>query len=450
MTAKFVSVRTVCTACALFTTTALTAPVLANEPISLKISAPGGSVILSDDAKVNKKGKLKDKDPTLPGDVVLYEDGWTMTFRMESKTATDIVRVRESLGFTGLNYDILVLDDPDGCLDLTNSFPTALYPGNPPPDALETCSGGPDETTLTYVIDEFDAPAMRDTDSACISDIQDRLTDDPFGSVDYTVSNKTYVDTIPGTSTDAIAPVGVFTGGVAGSTSSDADDCYGYGVDEDAPSLVIMANVGGARVFDENLNYDNTRLRNMAGLISGVSLELLDGNGATALVAQMPIRERMLRPLTFVDMSETIAFTPYSGPVTIKAKLEDGPIETIATLPVDSTEAELVAALFDALPTDYEVEIRAVVVNGVAPEIIIDASGDGEFTAEDVAMMGYTLLSNEAVKTVRLLSFDAAASEEDSFECPAAPVFVDLDGDDIKGGCSDGDGTSRSRVQVPR
>ena len=416
------------------------------RPIELTIEEPlGGSPRQRDlgDKIQIKKGEKRRKP-------LLYEDGWSLSFRMAAPASEEVVRIRERLSGS-FDYDVLVLDNPDGCLDFAATFPTEFAPFSIPFPSLETCPGVNDDVTVNFVTDEFDAPGVTDTESNCLSNIQAALADDPFGAVPFTQSNKAYVRSRLNDPTSFPRPLGVFTGGELGAFDG-AADCYGYGTDEDAPSLVVMANVAGARVFDENLNYDNTRLRNLAGLTSNVSFELLDENNASAIVAHMPVRPGLLRPLTFIDLSRDIfQFADVTGDAyVIKRKIEDGPIETIATLPGDSDGLLLLETLRDAVPNNYKVEIRAVVVKGIAPAFIEDMNADGRFTARDLRLAGYTLLSNEAVKRVRLTNFDVDAVEADLFECPAGPIYIDLDGDGLSGFCEDGDGTSRSRTTVPR
>ncbi len=54
--------------------------------------------------------------------------------------------------------------------------------------------------------------------------------------------------------------------------------------------------------------------------------------------------------------------------------------------------------LFDITSTygPFELDLRVVLVEGVAPTFIHDKNGDGRFTAADLRRMGFTILSNEA------------------------------------------------------
>ncbi|NNE41894.1 MAG: hypothetical protein HKN14_13360 [Marinicaulis sp.] len=425
-----------------------------DAPIRLTIEAPGGP-ILSDGAKV-KNGKVKDKDANLEAPT-LFEDGYAFEFRMAAIDSVALVNTRRK-GIGGTNYETLVLDDPDGCLDLSHSFPTDLFPFYTP-FPFESCPGGPDETFMNFTTDIFDAPDVRDESGFCEGSIKDRLVRDEFGDLPPSSMNTPYVD--PRFSDGAAGIGGIFqvgpkTGGPISTTDFDHEDCYGFGADDDIPSLVVMANVGAARVFDENLVYDNTRIRNMAGLVSGVASELLDSARATAVVARMPVRLNMLRPMTFVDLDGGF-FGPFPASVNITTQNDEEQV-TASASNLNST-GDVVDAVFSTFPNDYEVEIRAVVVNGRAPEFIEDSNGDGAFTAADLTHGGaYELLSNEATITVNLLNFFALVDEQDGSECPPSStpfgsdqqLYVDLDADGTSGVCQDGDGTSHSGVRVPR
>ncbi|MEM9015338.1 MAG: hypothetical protein AAGB02_09585, partial [Pseudomonadota bacterium] len=123
-----------------------------------------------------------------------------------------------------------------------------------------------------------------------------------------------------------------------------------------------------------------------------------------------------------------------------------------------TSSVDVVDAVLSSFPDDYQVTIRAVVVEGRAPEFIDDINNDGVFDASDVVGMGFTLLSNEDSITVTHLNFQARAIQDDSFECPTSStpfgsdqlLYVDLDGDGSSEICQDGDGTASSGVRRPR
>lgn len=404
----------------------------------------------------NNYGYGKKRGPKLP---LLTEDGWIMSFRLAAPDSVALLSTRLSNAQGGPNYETLVLKDPDGCLDLSHALPT--FDGGDFPADLDpvddNCPVPQDETFMLFNIDYDDAPGVRDNyiSGGCEGPKRDRLVDDVYddidsGFIDFRDSNKAYVLRRPVSQPTLGSAVGPFTGGSGFPGDMSHYDCYGYGSDEDVTSLVVMVNTGAARIFDAELNYDNTRIRNMAGFVSGVTREYLDRNNATTVVAHMPVRRGMLTPLTFFDIDmEANVFSgdPIPPSFDVLRKIEDGPIETF-TVTGAMTTADVVNELIALTPNEFKVEIRAVVVEGDAPEFIDDTNNDGRFTAADLRP-NYKLLSKEAVRRINIVTTPSLAEERDDFECPPLN-FVDLNGIDENQGCDDGDGTSRSAVRLPR
>jgi len=455
-----------------------------DRPIHLTIDAPGGS-ILSENAKIKTKKKfkkalvkkngkynfkfkrkkrtfIKDKTPNLNTPTV-FEEGYALSFRMAAPQSEAVIRADRF----GAEFETLVLEDPDGCLDLSQATPGHLTPSFPLP-SFEDCNPGgdpgyePDELFINFTSDPFEAPGVQDTSGLCVGAVRDGLVDDAFGDELFTDSDTPYVDPRFVDGSAGIGPVfqvGPKTGGVAtpGETTGPFHDCYGFGADDDNPSLVVMANVGAARVFDENLNYPAVaRVRNLAGLASSVSSEPLDRGAATAIISHMPVTLNMLRPLTFVDLDGGF-FGPFPSSVNITTQADD--VETTASASGLMSTPDVVNAVFATFPNDYEIEVRAVVVKGVAPDFIDDTNGDGVVTADDLTFNGdYELLSNEAVIALNLLNYFVVVDQKDGSECPPSStpfgsdqqLYVDLDGDGTSGVCNDGDGTSRSAIRFPR
>lgn len=100
-----------------------------------------------------------------------------------------------------------------------------------------------------------------------------------------------------------------------------------------------------------------------------------------------------------------------------------------------------------------KVTVRAVAVAGEAPAFIEDMNGDNEFTAADVQMMEYTLISNE-IKTILNLTYDNLLVESQNPKCPPRTViYRDLDEDMDSGApakqCK-GTSSSTRRRPIPR
>lgn len=384
-------------------------------------------------------------------DKAMLESDWMLTFHIAAKD--------EKAGFYdvippsgGDRFKSFIVEDPDGCLDLTGADPSlAGFP-------VEFCAGGPDETLLRYELEELDRPGRGDF-GACVGEVRDRLVDTALsdietGLVSIQDSNKVFVDLALGDPTTvSAAVVGPDTGGTA-TGFGEPFDCYGYGADDDISSLVVMVNIGAARIFDTQMNYDNTRIRNMAGFLSHTHTELVGRNGRSALVGEMRITRGMMEPITLIDINaEIFQSSPDVVDPVLRRKIDDGPIETFA-LSGSFSPAEMVAEIHKLLPGEYEVEIRAVIVDGQAPDFIDDNSGNGKITAWDLTRgpSPYTLLSNESVRRFTVFQREVLITEGQVFECPrlTSLKYADLDGNGISGFCDDGDGSSRSALRPLR
>ena len=131
-------------------------------------------------------------------------------------------------------------------------------------------------------------------------------------------------------------------------------------------------------------------------------------------------------------------------------RIDDGAVEdftfTNPTMPHFQTDAfeEVFATL-----EQYEVVVRAAVVDGNAGGFIEDRDGNGKYTRADLELMGYTLLSNVKRYKVRAIQFEAL--DTGPFECPNGRVFKEarLNAEADNGvGCSTG--SARSVVRRPR
>lgn len=406
-----------------------------NRPISLTVTAPG----------------------SLPPGSILNDSGWSLDFRMEAHDWIGYLEVVPGSSSQAA-FDVLILEDPDGCLDLSH---TGL---GPRPFTAE-CPGGPDELFIRFDDDGSEAAGTDDTAplntittvppdtakrfSSCVGGYISALTDTPVtdlasqgGPVPFDQANKSYVP-VDDSGFTTLRSIGPLTG-------STVTDCYGYGVNDDLPGLVVMADIGGSQLVDTDLTFAPGRTRNMAGLISGVGTELINRDDRTALVAKLFVTDRMLEPLIFVDLGTLTIGTVFNiTDPTFKYRIADGPVVTVS-LTGSFTEGQLLEAIQAEVTSIYSVVVRAVLVNGDAPTFIDDLDGNGRFTARDVALGGYTLLSNQARVRVRLIPRELLNEEEDSYECPSNLIYTDLDGDGLNGGCMDGDGSSRSVRRVPR
>lgn len=349
-------------------------------------------------------------------------------------TITLQVRVPNAVAFLeNLSDEAIVITDPDNCIDMSHFSQVGPF---------ETCPGGPNETFIAFRSERSDQPGLFDS---CTPDVRARLVDDAFNPFDIPNLNKPYLMagniTGSGGSTDGILvlrPVGAFTGGTA-TSGSDFEDCYGLADDDDLPGLVLMANVGAMRVFDLNFNLVGSRIRNFAGMLNSVSIELFDSTAGSSLMAFLRVPDGLLEPITLVDRS--IA----NRGINLMTRRDSGPIQSFLLNPVPPNKPAEIAAILATYP-DVNVTVRAVIVKGQAPDFIDDLDGNGLYTSKDLQMAGYVLLSNEASLPIHAIQNDVL-SQFIPFKCPAAILPGDLDGNGLSGySCNTGNARSIKRL----
>ena len=196
----------------------------------------------------------------------LTPTGWALELRIEAPDSVAIVESPEEPTQPIGRREAIVLTDPDGCIDMRH-FPI-IRAGTP----YEDCAG-PDETFLEFTTERFDNFDVADSNTGNFQ-IRDRLIDDAFTA--GTLLNKPYIRNTAGNIVAVPRP----------QTGGNLKDGFGFGPDDDLPGLVIMADIGAARAFDEN--FDRTQgkfIRNMGGFVISVSQELVTKRGGSAVAA---------------------------------------------------------------------------------------------------------------------------------------------------------------------
>lgn len=347
--------------------------------------------------------------------------GWSLIVRVEAPDAVAIVEAAEEPTQPVGRREAIVLTDPDGCIDMRH-FPIT-HAGVPYEDCV-----GPDETYLEFTTERFDTFDLADGNTGNFQ-VRAQLVDDAFAS--GALLDKPYLRTSSG----AIAPV------PRPQTGGNLLDGYGFGPDDDMPGLVVMSDYGAARVFDENFDRTRRVIRNMAGFANGVSQELRARKGGPALVVSMQVVAGMFEPIALFDLDVDAANADYLR------RLESGPIEArrFATPPIDDDD---VLRQITASYSPYPLELRIVVVDGVAPTFIEDMNRDRQFTTADLRRMGFEPLSNEA-RLRLLVTFDLPVTETITGRTcpPPSLLFRDLDGNGRDGAiaCSGSGGAARIR-----
>jgi hypothetical protein len=348
--------------------------------------------------------------------------GWALVLHIEAPDSVAIVESPEEPTQPIGRREAIVLTDPDGCIDMRH-FPI-IRAGTPYEDCL-----GPDETFLEFTTERFDNFDVADSNTGNFQ-IRDRLIDDAFTA--GARLNKPYIRNTAGNIIPVPRP----------QTGGNLKDGFGFGPDDDLVGLVLMADMGAARLFDEN--FDRTQgavIRNMGGFINSVSQELVTKKGGSAVGAWMQVIAGMFEPIALFDLDVDDPAVDYLR------RLESGPPETFNFVAPPQNDDDILRDISSTYGT-YPLEMRAVIVEGVAPTFIEDKNGDGCFTAADLRKMGYKVISNEARLRI-MLSFDVLVSETFTGRTcpPASLIYRDLDGNGRDGAinCSGTGGATRVR-----
>ncbi len=353
---------------------------------------------------------------------ILSTTQWPLIFRIESRTAVGFVAKRS----LDQEREALVVTDPDDCLHLGS-----LLDDIQPPVFDPTCPFE-DETHIEVQTEKFDTFGEFDNATTGNDAIRARLIDDEFA--DPEPRNTPYLRMFDG----KIKEVGPKTGGRPAddpaNTKPDELDGYGYGADDDLASLVLMADIGGARVFDEHFDPTPGVIRNMAGFVNTVSGEDLDGKDQTAITASLHLLAGVFEPIAVFDSDVS---DPSLAGFDYAIRVDSGDVEGVNLVTPYPPDAPGAANdFYDEILSLYypaEVRIRAVLVNGEAPDYVHDMDGDGIYTAVDVALAGYTLLSNEVDINLKL-THDNLLTESPDSKCPPRTfIHGDVDGNGARG-----------------
>lgn len=370
---------------------------------------------------------------------VLSTTQWPLIFRIESRTAVGFVARKSQ----NQEREALVLTDPDECFHLGSLLDDLM-----PPVFDANCSFE-DETHIEIQTEKFDTFEEFDNDTTGNDAIRARLIDEKFS--DPEPRNTPYLRMSDG----KVKTVGPKTGGRPPSPPDPANskpdelDGYGYGADDDLASFVLMADFGGARVFDENFDLVPGVIRNMAGFLNTVSAEDLDGKGQTAITASMHILAGVFEPIAVIDADIS---DPALDGYGYAMRVDSGPVTGFnLTEPFPPAAPGAANAFYDELLSQYypaKLRIRAAVVNGEAPDFIYDMDGDGRYTARDIVLMGYELVSNEVDMTLEVTHENLLIDSPDSKCPPRTFIHGDVDGNGQIGvlpECIQTSGASRSR-----
>ena len=196
-------------------------------------------------------------------------------------------------------------------------------------------------------------------------------------------------------------------------TGGEEIDGFGFGADDDIPGLVIIAEYGVGRVFDEpdfELS-DPIGAVNLAGLVNSVSYDLSDlnkenvkaegakGKPTEIITEQARIWAHMNMELGV--LSHLIQYDACTGNVT-DPYMDFGNCDGDDLWRVDGDPVEQspdnygrADAASIALLESTTYTLKVFLVAGQAPNQLFDEDGDGDVDSVDAVAAGYTLLSNE-------------------------------------------------------
>jgi hypothetical protein len=202
-----------------------------------------------------------------------------------------------------------------------------------------------------------------------------------------------------------------------------------------------MSDLGAARVFDENFDRGTRVIRNMGGFVNGVSAELRTRRGGSALIASMQIVAGMFEPIAQFDLDVDADGVDYLR------RLDSGPIGSFQFIAPPKNNDEKWLDITSSY-SPFFVDLRIVLVEGIAPTFIEDKNHDGRFTADDLKRMGHKLQSNEA-RLRLVVEFDLPITQTITGRTcpPPSLIYRDLDGNGRDGAinCSGSGGATRVR-----
>jgi len=383
-----------------------------HQPIRLTVESPGArNVSWGWDSGVRTLRYRK-------GNGALSTTQWGLSLRAEARNAEGFFQ-KFALG---QNREALVLDDPDNCIHL-GSLLADMSPPIPTFD-FNCASKTEDELYLQVQTERSDNFELTDNTNDGNDVIRARLIDDSCNSM-----APRNVACLPKQNGSGFTVVGPNTG-------KDLSDGYGYGADDDYAGLVLMADIGAARVFDKQ-SFDLTPgiIRNMAGLVPTVSTELKTGRGKSAIMSYMHAIGAVFEPIVIFDFSITNPSDKFNG-YNAAYRIDSGPVVPFnydTPFPESAADGEANNPFYEELLSKvYPVKltVRAVLVDGIAPDFIEDLDGNGKYSVGDLMMMqDVRVLSNQVELNLRLFH-DHLLSESIDPECPQkrTVLYRDLDG----------------------
>jgi len=349
------------------------------------------------------------------GLALLSESGWPLTIKMvidfPKETVFPAYAIQPNFPVRG-DWGFLIFDDPDGCLNppapdwQVISSPECGVP-DPLPEDWDWGAWAPPASDEVYIEFWPDIDMAGVQDNTGNADRQANLVDSA-GSRGPEFQRDGAGLCIPGTGDTDCIRMGPPTGG-------ETVDGFGFGADDDITGLVVIAEFGVGRVFDEpdfELS-DPIGAVNLAGLVNSVTYDLSDlhkekskekgakGKPAKTIVEQARVwahinmTGNVVRHL--IQYDACTGTVDWQDPPTFPNSCDgdnlwrvDGGLTEAPPAKYDRGEAASIALLEATTFT-----LKVFLVDGQAPNRLFDEDGDGDVDSTDAVLADYTLLSNE-------------------------------------------------------
>jgi hypothetical protein len=401
---------------------AISGAAIADTPVSLHIDAPNSN----------------------DGLPLLSESGWPLTIKLNIELPDGetypAFAVQPNFPIHG-EWGFLIFEDPDGCL-------------NPPAPNWQVqhtvACGVPDPLPDDWDFEDWDPPPSDETYLEFWPDVDQAGVEDDAGNADRQAalldsagSGGPEFDSwdagevqpcTPGTNDTDCDRFGPATGG-------ETTDGFGFAANDDLTGLVLIAQYGVGLTYSEPAFDQAVPLaaRNLAGLVHSVSYDLSDlqeekakGQGKPTSTFKEYVRiwaHVNMLPLVvrhIIQYDACVGNITYDDPpfdTNVEScngddlwRVDGGPVETA---PMNYGRAD--AASIDLLESTV-FEIRAFIVAGQAPDVLMDGNDDGVVDSADAVLAGFSVLSNE--DSIELLQL----SQLICWGGGGSAVLFDLDG----------------------
>lgn len=335
----------------------------------------------------------------------------------------------------------LVFDDPDGCPSFVGvgwqlQAYDAYHCQDPPSEVYAGC-------VPPYMPDD---PAWPTGVPACPP--EDGWTDWISQLTDAGVSwvrDETWAEFTPGISTlDELGAIAnaedvefrpdVWSGAAGswtlqpyGPELGSVHDHITYGHSRRIPGLVIVADHGPGVRWVEPVGpapangffdaLEPAEAWNLAGFVNSVAYSLKGGTGETSLLAHLNVPRQLFLPVVLADNNleddvETADGTCDADTAGGVYRMDGGPLRCY----------EEYFGTLDDLLFGTTVTVRVFMVDGVAPDILIDQDGDGDLDSRDAELMGYDPISRQETMRFRQWAEDQCGYRYD-FDGNGNPGF---------------------------